>query len=109
MADISTPMSPADHVLCTAALALVLQRFPDPKETPMLLEVLAKEAAKASAQNPKVAKVAGAVEYLRAVADRGHPGEWAAAKGFLQDALQGWAMWRLGVALDVMRAGKAAA
>ncbi|GGF73500.1 hypothetical protein SAMN05216376_111146 [Mameliella alba] len=112
MADMNAPMSTADHVLCNAALALVLQLVEDHGERAMLLDVLATEASKASALNSKVEEVALAAEDLRTIGLHGRgPGspEWASARHRLQRALQQWAMWRLGVALDRVRAGKAVA
>lgn len=112
MADLNTPMSSADHVVCMCALVLVLQRFPESQETKMLCQILEIEGAKASALNPKVQAVAEAADDLRRAArqpwKRGST-DWAAAEWRARGALRDWAEWRLGVALDQVRAGKAVA
>lgn len=112
MADLNTPMSAADHVVCMAALVLVLQRFPSQAETDMILAVLETEGAKASALNPKVQAVAEVADHLRNAAQR--PGQrgstdWAAAEWRARGVLRDWAEWRLGVALDHLRDGQAVA
>ena len=95
MADLSTPMTPQDHVLCMCALALVNAPYHTEDcvaKEKMFLSILA-DVIDQAGENPKVQAVqAAAADLLQRPR---HP----SPPVMLRMALADWAEWRLGLAL----------
>lgn len=88
-------MTPNDHVLAMAAVALVARWGDD--NTDMLVGILGNAARASTGQHPSVIRLRQiAAEAAANPADRLRRTE-------LAQAVQGWALWRLGEAQDANR------
>lgn len=98
MADITTPMTPADHALAMAAVVVVSGRhLYDQKRRAMQRDLLAEACAHSEGQNALIVD-------LRAAAQGWLMFEDAMSATVLGAAVSRWAEYRLGLARDKARA-----
>lgn len=99
MADIQTPMTPADHVLAHCLTVLACSVIYDAKREAMHLDILRNALTKSDSGNPFVRRLSEAGRMLLATHDpdgRRDPGACLESRA----AVYAWAEWRLGLAME---------
>lgn len=105
----SAPMTPADHVLASALLAVTLTRVHDPARLTMHVGILNDALARPRSQNAFCWDLADAAARIVSCAPGFSGPEWCRARLDASAACARWAEWRLGLALDKVATTKGAA